>query len=161
MSDTAKRIEQLSPKQRELLRRRLEQKNAGTAAPAPVASIPRLERDRTSYPLSFSQLRQWILEELEPGTAAYNLPAPMRLAGDLDTAALERSFTEIVRRQEGLRTTFTAGDATAGGGEPMQVIHPPAPLSLPVVDLGALSESDGETEEHRLAAADAERPFDL
>jgi hypothetical protein len=55
-------------------------------------------------PLSFAQERLWFLDRLEPGSAAYNMPFGLRLAGRLDAAALERRSGEIVRRHEALRT---------------------------------------------------------
>ncbi|HEU0053791.1 MAG TPA: amino acid adenylation domain-containing protein, partial [Longimicrobium sp.] len=70
-------------------------------------------------PPSPAQERMWFLDRLRPGSALYNLPAALRLEGDLDTAALERSLGEIVRRHEPLRTTFREVD-----GAPVQVIAP-------------------------------------
>ncbi|HKV11774.1 MAG TPA: non-ribosomal peptide synthase/polyketide synthase, partial [Thermoanaerobaculia bacterium] len=101
--------------------------------------------------LSFSQERLWFLEQLHPGTARYNVPAAVRLAGALNPAALAAGFGEIVRRHATLRTTFPAVD-----GEPRQRIAPPAPVPLPLIDLSA---SPGEA--RRLIAAEAAAPFDL
>ena len=72
----------------------------------------------------------WFLDQLEPGSAIYNIPAAVRLRGALDVGALERTLSEVVRRHEVLRTHFIAVD-----GEPVQVIEPAAPLKLQVVDL--------------------------
>ena len=54
-------------------------------------TIPRSEK-ADAYPLSFAQQRLWFLDQLEPGKALYNLPAAVRLSGQLDTSALSRSF---------------------------------------------------------------------
>src|SRR6185295_4659572 len=70
-------------------------------------------------PLSFAQQRLWYWEQLEPGTATYNLCSALRLEGDLDLAVFERSLNEVVRRHETLRTSFTAID-----GQPVQVVAP-------------------------------------
>src|SRR5262249_21128412 len=83
--------------------------------------------------LSYAQQRLWFLDQLEPGSAAYNMPAPVRLSGRLDEAALGRALAEVVRRHEALRTTFASED-----GRPVQRIGPPPALALPVVDLSAL-----------------------
>ena len=81
-------------------------------------------------PLSYAQQRLWFIHQLDPGSAAYNIPLAVRLTGDLDVAALRATLTEVVRRHEALRTTFAVHD-----DQPRQVIHPPAELDLPVTDL--------------------------
>ena len=108
-------------------------------------------------PLSFSQQRLWFLEQLEPGRATYNTPAAIRMTGRLDVPALERGFTELVRRHESLRTTYRAQEA----GSAIQFIAAPTAQPLPVVDLRALPESQREAEALRLAREEAQRPFDL
>src|SRR4051794_23027321 len=60
------------------------------------------------YPLSFGQLGLWFLDQLDPRSAAYNLPQVWRLTGPLDSAAFQAALNELVRRQESLRTTFGA-----------------------------------------------------
>jgi acyl carrier protein len=49
-------------------------------------------------PASFAQQRLWFLDQLEPGSPAYNVPIAVRLVGDLDVSALERALAELVRR---------------------------------------------------------------
>ncbi|HEX2188119.1 MAG TPA: amino acid adenylation domain-containing protein, partial [Longimicrobiaceae bacterium] len=61
---------------------------------------------------------------------------------------------ELVERHETLRTTFAERE-----GEPVQVIHPPAPVPLPLVDLRGAP--GGGSQARRLAAEEALRPFDL
>ncbi|HEV7519269.1 MAG TPA: amino acid adenylation domain-containing protein, partial [Thermoanaerobaculia bacterium] len=112
-------------------------------------------------PLSFSQERLWFLDQLDPGSAAYNIPVALKLCGRLDPAVLAASLQEIVRRHESLRTTF----ATIEGGEgvPAQVIAPisETTLAVPRIDLRGLPAGDRERELRRLALAEAGRPFDL
>ncbi|HSK74824.1 MAG TPA: amino acid adenylation domain-containing protein, partial [Thermoanaerobaculia bacterium] len=127
-----------------------------TTAEAATPPIERVSRERP-LPLSFSQQRLWFLDRLEEGVAVYNIPAAFRLNGPLDARALAATLTEIVRRHEVLRTTF----ATGQDGEPVQVIAPPAPFPLPVVDLGGLPGPAGEQESLRLAREEERTPFDL
>ncbi|MFE8600248.1 amino acid adenylation domain-containing protein [Archangium violaceum] len=127
------------------------QSRQGFKAP-PLLPVPRTGR----LPLSFAQQRLFFLDQLEPNNPAYNMPTALRLEGTLDLAALERSFNELVRRHESLRTTFR--------GEPKgatQVIAPAVPLPLPVVDLSGLPEAERESEARRLAIHETQRPFDL
>ena len=90
-----------------------------------------------SLPLSFAQQRLWFLDQWQPGTALYNVPAAVRLCGPLDEAALERSLREIVRRHEVLRTTFPTEN-----GQPTQVIVADQPLQMPLVDLSGMAGPD-------------------
>jgi amino acid adenylation domain-containing protein/non-ribosomal peptide synthase protein (TIGR01720 family) len=114
-----------------------------------------LSRD-AELPLSFAQQRLWVLDQIDPQSAAYHIPARFRLQGKLDLPALARTFTAIVRRHEVLRTTLPAVD-----GRPRQVVGPAVPWELPLVDLSGLPPAHREAESGRLAAESARRPFDL
>ena len=69
-----------------------------------TTTIPR--RNQCTSPVSFSQSLLWFLDQFEPGSPLYNIPSALRLTGQLDDRALNRSLQEIVRRHEILRTTF-------------------------------------------------------
>ena len=118
-------------------------------------TIVPVSRDQ-ELPLSYAQQRLWFLDQLEPGSATYNLPGAVRLQGQLDVEALEHTFNEVVRRHESLRTTFVAVN-----GQPVQVIAPASQWPLPVLDLSELPEEQRETEARLLAQAEAAQPFDL
>ncbi len=152
-------LRNLTPKQREVLLRRLEKRGGATAGRPEAERIPRQPRDAGGggeLPLSFAQQRLWFLDRLEPGSALYNLPSAVEAEGRLYLGALAASLREIVRRHEALRTTFAAR-----AGEPVQVIHPRAAVELPVVDLAALPEPARMAEAQWLATEAARRPFDL
>jgi len=107
-------------------------------------------------PLSFAQARLWYLDQLDPQSTAYNSTVPLFFRGSLDPQALQRAFTEIVRRHEALRTTFAIADS-----QPVQVISPAGEHPLPRVDLRALAERDRKREAEHLLRRDQARHFDL
>ncbi len=97
----------------------------------------------------------WFLAQLSPEDPSYNVQVGASLRGPLRVDALEEALTEIVRRHETLRTTFS--DA---GGEPLQIVSAPPRLRLSPLHLAG--PADGrEAEARRLAAEEALRPFDL
>ena len=155
MSEPAKAMRGLSREQLDLLiRKRLGEKKKDEAK-AP-SGIPRRDDPRAPAPLSPAQERLWFLDRLAPGSPAYNVPGPVRLRGPLAVPALARALAELVRRHEALRTTFE------GDGERVrQVVGPPGPRRLPVVDLGALPAKRREPEARRQARSEAGRPFSL
>jgi amino acid adenylation domain-containing protein len=126
---------------------------AGSASGAPP--LVRVER-RGDAPVSFAQRRMWFLDQLSPGSAAYNVPLALHVRGALDREALRRSFEEIVRRHKVLRTAIVSRE-----GEPVQVVAPCPPWDLPVMDLAGLDGPAREARVAALAADDAARPFDL
>src|SRR5215813_6474584 len=115
-----------------------------------------LDEEVLVFPLSFAQRRLWFLHLLDPQSSAYNMPFALRLLGQLDIPALERSLNEIVRRHEALRTTFDALD-----GEPVQLIATTQRLELPLTDLSDRPPQNREAEIRRLVEQDALRPFDF
>jgi len=126
-------------------------RGTGLQAP-PIVPVPRYGE----LPLSFAQQRLWFIDQLDPGNSVYNFPAAVRLKGPLNVVALKQSLDEIVRRHEALRTTFIAVD-----GRPAQVIAPSLTLTLPIIDLRDLPDTEREAEVQRLATTEAQRPFDL
>ncbi|RNB58932.1 amino acid adenylation domain-containing protein [Brevibacillus gelatini] len=107
-------------------------------------------------PLSFAQQRLWFLDQLMPDNPMYNIPFALRIQGELDVAAWEKSLQTIISRHESLRTTFTDED-----GQAVQVIHPQLDWKLAVLDLRELAANEREREVDRLAAAEAAQPFNL
>jgi amino acid adenylation domain-containing protein len=108
-------------------------------------------------PTSFAQRRLWLLDRLQPGLAAYNVPFAMRLLGDLDGAQLARALGEVAARHEVLRTALEEEEE----GEPVQVILPLVEVPLPLVDLGALPAGRAEAAARQTLASESRRPFDL
>src|SRR5439155_3344030 len=123
----------------------------GGGVPSP--RIPRARRgDRA--PVSFQQERMWFLDRFEAGGSTFSITAALRLAGELDMAALERALGELARRHETLRTRFESED-----GRPVQVVEPPRPTFLAPVDLTGAP--DPQRELRIRVEAEAAAPFDL
>ena len=137
---------------------------ANTATNANLPPILPASRDK-DLPLSFAQTRLWFLDQLEPGSSTYNMPAAYRLTGSLNIAALEQSLSEIVQRHEVLRTTFPSVD-----GQPSQAIAPHQAFTLPIIDLREHSDTEKgaicETQQRnaiaqQIATEEAQQPFAL
>ncbi|MBZ4336625.1 non-ribosomal peptide synthase/polyketide synthase, partial [Corallococcus sp. AS-1-12] len=107
-------------------------------------------------PLSFAQQRLWLLDQLQPGDASYNIPTALQLSGQLDVESLRRAFEALIQRHEALRTTFHQHQ-----DQPIQTVHAPSGWALPLVDLSARPEALREEEARRMADEEARRPFDL
>ncbi|SFY15263.1 non-ribosomal peptide synthetase, partial [Pseudomonas sp. NFPP16] len=105
--------------------------------------------------LSYAQQRMWFLWQLDPQSAAYNLPNAVRLSGPLDRAVLAQAFDWLLERHESLRTVFALED-----DEPRQVIQE-ARVDIDYRELCDLDPAQRETRVQQLADAEARRPFDL
>lgn len=120
----------------------------------PSESSPRTQN--VFLPLTSAQQQLWLHAQLAPDSSLYNEPLAVRRSGSLDVPALERSFTEIIRRHEAWRTSFRLVD-----GQPVQRVEAPFEITLPLIDLRSLPDGQREGEAMRLAASDARLPFDL
>jgi len=117
-----------------------------------ISSIKPTERVG-EIPLSFAQERLWFLQELDAENAAYFVPRVIRMKGKLDVNLIERTFTEIIRRHEILRTTFPTVD-----GQPVQRIQPPYEFKIPVLDWRRM-EKDNRIS--HFLSEEGQRPFDF
>ncbi len=91
---------------------------------APTDRVPLIAGPRPDrVPVSAAQQRLWFVNQLDPGSASYNLPMALHLTGPLDTAALAAAVTDVFDRHETLRTVFPA---TADG--PIQQVVPTTEL---------------------------------
>ncbi|MEH2172557.1 amino acid adenylation domain-containing protein [Nostoc sp.] len=130
----------------------LHKKNA-----APDTDSPLIKTERPqNLPLSFAQERLWLLNQLEPDSPFYNEQTAFKLHGHLNVVALEQSLNKIIERHEALRTNFHTINE-----QPVQVIADSLTLSVPVLDLTELPESEREIACQQLATTEAAQPFDL
>jgi amino acid adenylation domain-containing protein/non-ribosomal peptide synthase protein (TIGR01720 family) len=153
--DLIKRIAGLPAEKRSLLLRQL--RDAGIAIAEPsgeeIATIARADRSG-ELPLSWAQERLWFLEQLVPGNPFYNIPISLHITGRLDIAALERSFAEIVKRHETLRTRISSRD-----GAPFQVIDEAAAVKMAVLDISGLGSEAQPSELEKLTRTEALKAF--
>ncbi len=142
----------LSAEKRALLKKLLKQEGLDFNA-IPIVQHPRTQE---AYPLSYSQQRLWLLEQLEPGSPLYNIPFALRLKGKLNINALEASLNTIIQRHEILRTVFRDHLGT-----PRQIILPKLTIPLEVEDLRHLNKQAQQEEVQQIGRLEATTPFQL
>ncbi len=123
--------------------------------------VLRLRSQVSTFPVSPAQRRLWFMSQVEGANVAYSMPFVTALRGPLAVGALTRSFDE----HRAAATRACARRSRGRDDGPVQVIHPPSPLAVPVIDLGHL---DGAAQAQALAQAIERRvdqavhqPFDI
>jgi amino acid adenylation domain-containing protein/non-ribosomal peptide synthase protein (TIGR01720 family) len=129
----------------------LQQQKVQLSAP-PI--LPRAEN--AELPLSYAQTRLWFIDQLNLNSASYNISIALHLQGNLNVAALEQSFIEIIHRHEALRTNFITVD-----GKASQIIHTATNWTVSVVGLRHLSTDEKEIAAKEIVQQQAIAPFDL
>lgn len=107
-------------------------------------------------PLAPYQHLLWLSAQMAASEPAYNEPVTLHHRGLLDGEILERSFNEVIRRHEILRTTFASVD-----GEVVQAVHDHLTIQIPFLDLSNLPQEERERQANQVAVADSRRLFDL
>lgn len=113
-------------------------------------------QDICVFPMSFAQRRLWLIDQLNPGTSAYNIIAAVRLSGQFDTAILHQSINEVVQRHEILRTIFTTLD-----DEPIQAVLPEMVIELSTIQLDSLTKQECDAAIEYYVHQEAQHAFDL
>ncbi len=124
---------------------------------APVLErLPPIEPVDRGQPLrlSFSQERMWLMHQLDPRGAAYNVGGGLDIDGPLDAGVLQRTLDAVIARHEVLRTNYPSveGQATVS-------IRPVLHLPLPVIDVSGAPDPAGAAQ--ALGAALLHAPFDI
>lgn len=108
------------------------------------------------FPCTIVQKVCWFLDQMSPGSAAYNIAVRFSLHGRVRPELLRNALCEIVRRHEILRTRFVERD-----GEPKQLVEAVVRFELPVTDLRGCPQEDCTAEAERIAVEEARIGFDL
>jgi len=151
--DITSRRAGLTDEKRALLQKRL---RGESGAFRQRETVTRCAGEGPEYPASFAQERMWFLTQFTPDSPMYNVPVAVLVDADVDIPTLERTLTEIVRRHEGLRTTFHMVD-----GELRQRVHEPFPVEVEVTDMRHRVGPDFAHDVDRLVAELGARVFDL
>ncbi len=152
MQDLERKISQLSPQKREIILKKLKEK--GLVAQQNYKLIEPRE-DQANYPLSFAQGRLWFLQQLNPDSAFYNMPALINIVGNLNYKALEQSINEVIHRHEVLRSNYLFNN------EPKQIIKKDLELKIKKYEI---SELEGNNEDEKIelfSNKEGSKPFDL
>ncbi|MEZ4703117.1 MAG: condensation domain-containing protein [Rhodothermales bacterium] len=153
MSKLEDALKRLSPEQRALLERKLQEKRQTTSRTG--ATINRRENP-AAFPLSPGQQRLLMQERLIPGTSMFNIIESMEFSGALDIGAFERVIDHILRRHGVLRARFAWEK-----NKPIQWIEAESAYTLPYIDLSDAPEQEAFDEAIELARRDYGQPFDL
>ncbi|GAD82059.1 non-ribosomal peptide synthetase [Nocardia asteroides NBRC 15531] len=107
--------------------------SAGSGAGLALTAGPRPQR----IPLSAAQQRMWLLNRLDPTSAAYNIPVAVRLRGDIDATALAAAVADVLDRHEVLRTAYPATDGIGRQAVwqfvPTPVVETVDPIAVPAM----------------------------
>jgi condensation domain-containing protein len=122
----------------------------GTGSLTRLAPLPR----NGPLPASFAQERIWRSARTAQEPAGFLIRSVTALRGPIDLDALRAALEHGVARHEPLRTSFVER-----GDEPLQVVHPPGPLDIPLTDV--TQEPDPEAKAIELLREEASVPLDL
>jgi len=108
--------------------------------------------------LSFGQIRLWTLTQIEGTSAAYNMPATLRLSGVVRAEALEHALRDLVGRHEPLRTNILNNE-----GHPLGVVQALGPETKLLIqdDLSTHPPSTRAETLAQIVKNEAATPFDL
>ncbi|UCH93606.1 MAG: amino acid adenylation domain-containing protein, partial [Candidatus Aminicenantes bacterium] len=91
--------------------------------------------EREFYQLTDNQKRLWIINQLEPGSSAYNIVGKIAINHEIDLSALRQAIYTIIQRHHSLRTGFKWVD-----GAPVQWVQKRFTLPLDIIDISDLDE---------------------
>ncbi|MCP4151535.1 MAG: non-ribosomal peptide synthetase, partial [bacterium] len=104
--------------------------------------------EKEYYKVSSAQKRLYLVQQMQPDSIQYNLPILTHLEGKLDTAKFEKTFREMSRRHQSLRTSFHLKN-----NELVQKIHDISEIKIKY--------HETDTEKAKELVTGFKKPFDL
>lgn len=117
--------------------------------------LTRVSRDVSSFKQSYSQQRQWFMEQFMSG-GVYNVVQSYLLKGELQVAYFQKAICTLVEKHESLRTVFCSIDYV-----PSQIIKPYEDFDVEYIDLRNISLEQQEQRVRELNYELANKPFNL
>ncbi|MCX6579229.1 MAG: amino acid adenylation domain-containing protein [Candidatus Aminicenantes bacterium] len=100
--------------------------NAGKSSHVSITPVEKKEY----YPLSSTQARLYLVQQMQNENVFYNLPFVYVVEGALDGTRLAKAFQVLIRRHESLRTSFHSV-----GEDPVQQIHEQVEFNIEYADI--------------------------
>jgi len=119
-------------------------------------TIVRLQADHSELKLSFNQERLWLTNQINEGSAQYNISTAFKLTGRLDLTAFQAAFDTLLRRHEVLRTQFIEQN-----GDCQLRLSSLDTMPIAVIDLTHLADEAQQQLVQEQAKLEAAKPFDL
>ena len=152
MSDLQQKLKQLSPEKRALLLKKLQLKEK---IKKQTLVIPK-RANVDELPMSEAQKRLWFLQQLEPNSPFYNIPAAIQMKGKIVVHVLQQAINKVVERHEILRASYSVSQ-----NQPVQNICSMLDVSIGIIDISEHPQLKQEELIHDLANKEAQIPFDL
>ena len=108
------------------------------------------------FPCTQTQLRCWILDQLNPGNPALNVAVRWEIRGAFKASTIEAAFRKVIQRHEILRTRFIERD-----GQPYQQAVDRIDFRMSVIDLRSMPAEQRQTRILSIGEETAQAPFDL
>lgn len=124
----------------------------GSITPAPDATMAIVGE----FPCTQTQLRCWVLDQLNPGNPALNVAVRWEIRGVFKAPTIEAALRRIIQRHEILRTRFVERD-----GSPYQQVVENVDFRLSVIDLRNMPAEQREQRILSIGEETASAPFDL
>lgn len=154
MNGMDKRLEHLSPEQKQVLLQKVRNKASVDPMNLPIKTVPR-DIENNEYPMSYSQQRMWFLYQCDKENSSYNIPCVMHFTSKVNRDLLEEAINQLVKRHEILRTTYKMVDEDL-----IQVVHEYKPVALEFEDLSSQSIDEAELKS-KILMEKARIPFHL